>query len=68
MAIAIRQEGNFNSKRLRACKVLNKMTIRAPVLKYTKSLKTLIHLLQSLTMLREILIPFITVIILLKSS
>ena len=62
MAVTTRQKGNLNSKRLRACKALNKTTVQAPVLKYTRSLKTLIHLLQSLIMLREILIPSIIVI------
>ena len=68
MAAAIRQKGNFDSKRLQVYKALNKMTIQALVLRYTKSSKTFIHLLQSLITLREILIPFITVITLLKSS
>ena len=45
MAAAIRQEGNLNSKRLQACKALSKTTIQALVLRYTKSLKTLIYLL-----------------------
>ena len=65
---AIRQEGNLNSKRLRARKALNKMTIQALVPRYTKSLKTLTHLLQLPIILREMLIPSMTVTILLKSS
>jgi hypothetical protein len=67
-ATAIRQEGNLNSKRLRAYKALNKTTVQALAPKYTKSLKTFIYLLQSLIILREILTPSITVIILLESS
>jgi hypothetical protein len=68
MAAAIRQEGNLNSKRLQVCKVPNKTTVRALASRYTRSSKTLIHLLQSLTILREILTPSTTVIILLESS
>ena len=45
MAAAIRQEGTLNSKRLQAHKALNKITIQALAPRYTKSLKTLIHLL-----------------------
>ena len=68
MAAAIRQEGNLNSKRLWAYKALSKTTIQAPALRCIRSLKTFIHLLQSPIILREILIPFITVITLLESS
>ena len=68
MAAAIKQEGNFNSKRLQIYKTLSKMTIQAPVFRYIRSLKTLIYLLQSLITLRETLTPSITVIILLKNS
>ena len=68
MAAAIRQEGNLNSKKLQVYKALNKITVQALVLKYTRSLKTLIYLLQSLIILRETSTPSIIVIILLKSS
>ena len=44
-AAAIRQEGNLNSKRLWVCKALSKIITQAPVPRYTRSLKTLIHLL-----------------------
>ena len=68
MAAAIRQKGNLNSKRLQVCKALNKTTVQAPVLRYTRSSKTFIYLLQLLIILRETLTPSIIVIILLKSS
>ena len=44
-AAAIRQEGNFNNKRLWVCKALSKITVQVLTPKYTKSLKTLVHLL-----------------------
>ena len=45
MAATIKQEGNLNNKRLQIYKTLSKTTIQALIPKYTKSLKTLIHLL-----------------------
>ena len=40
----MRQEGNLNSKKLRAYKDLSKITAQALVPKYIKSLKTLLYL------------------------
>ena len=68
MAAATRQEGNLNSKRLQAHKAPSKTTIQALAPRYTRSLKTLAHLLQSLIILKETLTPSITVIIPLESS
>ena len=67
-AAAIRQEGNFNSERLQARKVLSKTTIQAPAFRYIRSLKTFTHLLQLLIMLREISTLSMMVAILLESS
>ena len=67
-AAATRQEGNLNSERLRARKALSKTTVRAPAPRYTRSLKTLAHLLQSPTMLRKMLTPSITVATPLENS